>query len=466
MLRRALQITLISASLLPVATGAILPSIAHADAAPNSEPVDQRHLMIEGAGPAPEPTPVACLRDPMRLFCQVAPVDLVEAESPESDSVKARRAIEAPLMQESMITAKAAWSRLSPAPKEDEDGLRQYWEIVHQHYARKLESVDRARFRATLEEVREDFARTLESSRLLSADERTRLVRLAGICLTRPRINPTYGQEARNAKIQSEIPSMDKCTLELSAKTWRECAAASPICYQMLFHELGHLMDPCSYLPFPAVHGLGSALLESTECLSGLAELQLALPNACGRSHAPYDGIPQHCGFGAASTHPSQWKEASSDFWGASALATYLTRKFPDSRERARAFARVSAQWCLEASLSPPVKPEASGGSCESQIREDYRANAQAPHSEYLEFKARFDRNALRNADLRKALGCRLSEEVPTACSPLGYATSLRDPAGMSVTSPSKTRATAPAGSARRRATSSKKTRARAGNLR
>lgn len=58
-------------------------------------------------------------------------------------------------------------------------------------------------------------------------------------------------------------------------------------------------------------------------------------------------------------------------------------------------------------------------------LKPDAEGNIAFGNDSHQSWQKRFDRNALRNSDLRRVLGCTLSEEVPFACSPLGHSESV-----------------------------------------
>ena len=275
------------------------------------------------------------------------------------------------------------------------------------------------------------------------------------------------------------------CQLTLSPQTWERCSTGDIFCAMSIFHELTHMIDSCGmldqaknaeFLAKQYWHGeqhvqlfekqkeaaisLADALIESSACLEQISKPNFTILDACGKKEKTPSietRLLSRCGFvfgksGRYYMRPPEWEEAEADFWGASAFANYLTERFPTAsirKERVRADLRVRcANSAHLRSKEKTVKDAVSSflnGSSKVVPENYFNKNTKCSgrpdpitwknavkngvvvlsDDTHQPWGARINRNYLRNADLRKALGCSLSKEVPFACSPLGYSKSI-----------------------------------------
>ncbi|MGK5082149.1 hypothetical protein WDW37_02505 [Bdellovibrionota bacterium FG-1] len=256
------------------------------------------------------------------------------------------------------------------------------------------------------------------------------------------------------------------CKLYLNPMTWRECAEGTEVCYFYLFHEFAHSLNSCLFLKnqksaqaykkeasedftdrFQAFRAqflkktekhdddMTRLLIQSTACLEILSAPHDAIPNACPREQTRLDDLLQkRCSVGALSPYPSQWEEAEADFWAGTALAQYFESQANlDLGAKRKVFQRIATSWCIDDSAQPFSTPSPT----ETPL-DIYEEASQEPSCEDLpanpkmtlppkwgdshqDTTVRFNRNFLRNSDLRRALGCSTtSPAVAMSCSPLG----------------------------------------------
>lgn len=296
--------------------------------------------------------------------------------------------------------------------------------------------------------------------------------------------------ELKRKRVNVVNEGFPACGLRLSLKTWQDCADENAMCAETVLHEMGHMIQSCGFykiayqaekqaLKAELAYGnsdtlasrrsffsaqtkaakiLAELIVDSAECLRKISSPNDSIPNACKkkvvsgsieemmRSRCDLDPI----GFGGFNSHQSQWNEAEADFWGASALAIYLTKTHHSPNDRQSAFADVITQFCADikletriasqrdplfaASAQDPLQASAATVSLafdesdctlnpNPKIWAKYQKqkNKSSPNAgKYQSLGIRLNRNYLRNSDLREAIGCSLSEKVPVACSPRG----------------------------------------------
>lgn len=206
--------------------------------------------------------------------------------------------------------------------------------------------------------------------------------------------------------------------------------------------------------------GFAKRLVDATtSCLEGLSSPKDPITNSC----SPTPGVlPEHearCGWSAVPGYPSQWLEAEADLWGATGMAQWMTERVKSKDERARLVYDTWAEFCADAAElkndkmgwppdllddskalndEPAAKKTAATGPGDKSGLTIVDSNAQPvdacksrpakgtlpaepwgdPHQPW---GLRANRNFMRNLDIRKALGCDLSDKrIPLTCSPLG----------------------------------------------
>ncbi len=271
-----------------------------------------------------------------------------------------------------------------------------------------------------------------------------------------------YDEPKENKQLVIDPASSTACSVILYGRAWNDCAEGSASCYQTLFHEFAHLMNTCSIrnmvltgenyfnwfeknVTLPKIPVTNKVLQHTyevlkkrTECLEELSHPHEGLED---------DGSPiqNDSGFDAArctgekqKAYPSQWSESESDFWGASALATYL-RSMPEP-ERRKIFAESVAQWCEGVQAHervPPSKylayvtskltPKPPEPTSVTQPKTASKSRIPPWNDSHQDWSVRVNRNILRNADLRDTLGCVVSSkrsiltDIPVSCSPKGF---------------------------------------------
>jgi hypothetical protein len=135
-------------------------------------------------------------------------------------------------------------------------------------------------------------------------------------------------------------------------------------------------------------------------------------------------------GDGTVKRYPSQWEEAEADFWGATALGLWLETEKNLMLRKKKANDLV-ARLCLEKGHELGRDPEEESrrsrkapdpSKCEEMPASGYelpdlKTSEEEPHQHQ---RVRLNRNYLRNSDLRRALGCPITDaDVAVECSPL-----------------------------------------------
>jgi len=341
----------------------------------------------------------------------------------------------------------------------------------------KIPPLVRKEAQATVNESVEHFLKMLRASRVLQSDLPT-LEKVIRTCTSRLSTLPMVRfQGVISAQIHPDnlldiellepgtkinptaaVQSQD-CELRLSARFMVECAERTPACYWLLFHELSHMLDSCRYLtqsklaenslkfvetekPGPVqrpelesvIEGIrmnqaissriGLAIQDATSPLEVLSQPRNAVPNRCTKAHSWSQLHQERCGKDSAKQFPTQWAEAEADFWSASAFAVWLESKHPETKLRKRAFKEVAYFMCEESGfkeeeISPNLESLAAK-SKKCEIQANRAVQPATGWSSHPPTPKRFNRNLLRNADLRNALGCKLSSDIPMAASPLG----------------------------------------------
>lgn len=280
--------------------------------------------------------------------------------------------------------------------------------------------------------------------------------------------NPEFTLEKPKGKNQVNplLEARSHCALKLSPQAWMECTEGSSTCMYLLFHELGHLMNTCPLhnaayfssnelkepsikskpaadksLRFIKEHSTGLArILESkTSCLTNLSDPKFTPPNTCSDKSAPAV-TRERCDLWATAGYPPQWEESEADLWAGSAFAQYLEDEIgQDTELRAKALYDIMSEWCGDqqmrkrwwGSLGPESRDTLSklGISRKLELAKQEGCKP-SPGTEkqygppwldeHQTRETRFNRIVLRNLDLRDALGCKNSAEIPFTCSPSG----------------------------------------------
>lgn len=277
------------------------------------------------------------------------------------------------------------------------------------------------------------------------------------------------------------ITDSSTCTVVGHNKFVDYCQTLSTECLYVIAHELGHRIDSCSFittfydyqlndlhkverhhdeydtdrLNTAIVHqrsarSLANFMIAQSECMGSLSAPKDAIPNSCEKNpngkFLPSLEDEKRCSFNEVKGHPSQWREAEADFWAASTIATYLkSRKLSEAATRTEAL-RPLWFWCMESKIrkerldarvsgrnwtvridydeSPKEKKDRDQKdgdpkkACETQPRDSKQRAIAAWDVPHQNWALRFNRNVLRNSDLRDVLNCPSTEQVPVTCSP------------------------------------------------
>ncbi|MGZ3697184.1 MAG: hypothetical protein ACXWPM_06020 [Bdellovibrionota bacterium] len=224
------------------------------------------------------------------------------------------------------------------------------------------------------------------------------------------------------------------CGVRLTPEAWRACANKDPLCFFSLFHEAGHYLNSCNFtvathapgsyfgpvIPWQRVVKnpsnafasdfqvdkaylgyLGEGLFRRTECLKDISDPKMGNQKSSelsslhpGKKMPPFPPDTWISRCNVNSTELAQWDEAEADFWGATALADYMKQ--------------------IPAKLVTPTFISAMLSQCLNAGPSKSREND--PHQEW---SRRFNRNFLRNYDLRSVIGCHADFETAALCSPI-----------------------------------------------
>ena len=273
------------------------------------------------------------------------------------------------------------------------------------------------------------------------------------------------------------IAQTSSCFITATSKMIDLCQEVTPECVYVFAHEIAHRVNSCNFmessrrflvqsrnqiqsegdgydrdrLAAARVHQESARRLYETtvgltSCLDTLSSPKSGTINSC---LPPDDGpwrpdplLRSRCEYGTVPAQASQWSEAESDLWAASVLATYFEKSAMSQRERHSAMSRVNWFFCEEhATLAArkgerdwrvhfdragldekprhlvEVKSNVSPSPTCRDLPLDTTLAGQSWY-DHQDWSVRFNRNLLRNHDLRRALGCEPSAEVPTTCSP------------------------------------------------
>jgi hypothetical protein len=196
-------------------------------------------------------------------------------------------------------------------------------------------------------------------------------------------------------------------------------------------------------------------LRSSESCLGVLSAPKNPILSSCKPDRFVTKEHNARCGDTALKDYPTQWNEAQADFWAASGLARWLAADFKTPERRARAAYEMWAQFCADGSQTVAAVEKTNAGtedifraafglteaefpgqfneilakkwpkdpekpkSCD-EIPPPRKARLPEPWKDaHQEWGWRANRNYLRNADLRAALGCPDYDPlIPFAASP------------------------------------------------
>lgn len=443
---------------------------------------------------AQSPIPVACLPDPFEQLCITATPEIEKlARDTEARAQQNAKNFDR-FFDEGIASAEKNVGSLRK--KHDFEFGRRYFRHAWNHVRESFTRGTEAKVKGVVLEAMDVFLETLKNSPILTADEKKDIEAVLRRCTDKPVLDvSTVGSRNASVELNTEMKAFLRelsqdaieegryvhihpragmgCALGLSDKQWMDCVDRNPLCFEVLFHEFGHILNSCNFLSmahessrikaglqqddsnplaFAAMRralkiseeemqSLGNALVRSTDCLSTLSEPKDPLPNDCdleGKIPAPFK---QRCGAGSLEKFPTQWREAEADFWGASALANWV-KKLPNQKDRNDYFNSIAAQWCLEERAgfksNRTSKPLSQKG---QQLIREYNElmNSQKQACEatpsrtlarplpqpwidpHQSLARRFNRNYLRNSDLRDALGCGyFPGQITESCSPRG----------------------------------------------
>ncbi len=219
------------------------------------------------------------------------------------------------------------------------------------------------------------------------------------------------------------------CQVFFSPGLHLACRQDSFKCMQIIFHELSHFLNSCSFWHLEnktravstrdhdeykflsvlrkSALTIREQLSTNVECLKSLVGtkdavlLDDSVPNAdylrrCGEHKYNSEVDPRY---------PAEWKESEADLWASSFMADWLESQVSDVKKRKELVIKFGKRECAQHLF---IKKH-SGQKVMEAIGD--------PHDDTHE---RFNALLLKNSEFRRVLGCTLNVEVPLSCSPLG----------------------------------------------